>query len=309
MLHNYEELVDAAQKISKNQKRLIRVAVAGGHDQAALQALARAQELEIAQPILVGQQEQIEASLQTISANLSDKMTIEPVVHENEIAPRTMRLIRERQAETVMKGKIKTAILLKSVLDKVSGLRTGQLISDVVVVEHPKENRFLLISDGGVNIAPDLMQKVQIIENAVLVAHALGIAVPKVAVLSAIELVNPHLSSTTDAAIITQMNHRGQIANCLIDGPLAFDNAISIEAAQEKGIQSPVAGIADILICPNIESASIFAKSLTFLADLPLAHTCMGAKVPVLIPSRADNAHAKLLSLALSVVVSNYLNG
>lgn len=307
MLTRYDDLIHSAKEISRSRKQPVRVAVAGGHDLAALQALNEAWKMGLTQPILVGLPEQIDASLQQISPDMKSGLQIEPVTNAEEIAARAVALARDGQAEIVLKGKVKTAVLLKAVLDKTAGMRSGSLISDVVVVEHPKEKRFLLITDGGVNLAPNLMQKIPIIENAVLVAHALGIVEPKVAVLSAIEVVNPNLSSTIDAAVLSQMNRRGQIANCIVDGPLAFDNAISTEAAEEKEIVSPVAGLADILVCPNIESASIFAKSLTYLAHLPLAHICIGAKVPVLIPSRADTAHAKLISLALSLVVSDFV--
>ena len=183
---------------------------------------------------------------------------------------------------------------------------------DTFVFEFPErsgENKLLMITDGGFNLAPNLQEKIQILENAIQVAHALGNKLPKVAVLSAAETVNPNLQSTVDAAIISKMNQRGQIKGCIVDGPLALDNAISEEAARIKGIDSPVAGKADILLFPNIESANMTAKGTTYFAHLRLAHATMGAKAPILIPSRNDTADSKLLTLALNVIIGvNYEN-
>ncbi|OQX94428.1 hypothetical protein B6I21_09480 [candidate division KSB1 bacterium 4572_119] len=200
--------------------------------------------------------------------------------------------------------------MLKSVLKQESGLRTGNLISDAFVFEwqnRPLENKLMIITDGGFTLAPDLNQKVQLIDNAVKVMHALGNSNPKVAVLSAVETVNPALQSTIDAAVLTKMNERGQIKGCIIDGPLALDNAISPESAEMKGIKSPVAGQADILLFPDIQSANITAKGTTYFSNFRLAHATMGAKAPVLIPSRSDTKDAKLLTIALNVILSTSL--
>jgi phosphate butyryltransferase len=213
--------------------------------------------------------------------------------------------VRQGEADILLKGKTKTAALLKAVLDAEFGLRTGRLLSDVFVCEDPRRtgNKLLMITDGGVTLAPDLNQKVQIIQNAVEVAHALGISTPRVALLSAVETVVPALPSTVDAAIITKMWERGQIKGCIVDGPLALDNAVSEEAARIKGISSPVAGRADVLVCPGIEAANMLAKATTYFAGFRLAHVIVGAKAPVLIPSRSDTPDAKLLSVALGAVV------
>jgi phosphate butyryltransferase len=168
------------------------------------------------------------------------------------------------------------------------------------------ENKFVMITDGGMTMAPDLRNKVELINNAVDVAHALGNPLPKVAVLSATEFVLPNLPSTLDAAALSKMNERGQIKGCIVDGPFALDNAVSAEAAGEKRINSPVAGKAEILIAANIESANSLAKSTTFFAGLRLAHVIVGGRVPVLIPSRADKSDAKLLSMALGVIMADY---
>jgi phosphate butyryltransferase len=308
MIKNFDQLLNEAKRISIERDRPVQVVLAAGHDPEALAALLEARELGLANGILVGDEHQIRSTLDTLNVSSTTGFEIISTTNETETAYRSIELIREKRAGILMKGKIKTAALLKAVLDKEKGLRTQRLMSDVFLFEFParQENQLIMITDGGINLTPDLKQKAQLIENAVVVAHALGNSLPKVAVLSAVEVVNPDLPSTLDAAILTQMNRRGQIAGCVVDGPLALDNAISQRAVQEKGIDSPVAGLADILLCPNIECANMLAKGTTYFANLPLAHTCLGAQVPVLIPSRSDNARAKLLSIALSVVVSYF---
>ena len=216
--------------------------------------------------------------------------------------------VREGRADLLLKGRVKTSVLLRAVLDAQSGLRTGRLLSDVFVFENPGRvpNRLQMITDGGVTIRPDVEQKVQIIENAVQVAHALGNERPRVALLSAVETVTAAIPSTQDAAVISQMWRRGQIKGCVVDGPLALDNAVSPEAMRIKGIDSPVGGDADILVCPDIESANMLAKSTTYFAGFRLAHVIVGARAPVLIPSRSDSADAKLMSIALGALVMVY---
>ncbi len=214
-------------------------------------------------------------------------------------------LLRKGDAGIFMKGSVDTGTMMRAVLDESAGLRTGRLLSDVFLTEVPfrQGNKFLMITDGGLTPAPGLKEKISIILNAVSVAHSLGNPTPRVALLSATEQVSEALPSTVDAAILSKMNERGQIPGCLVDGPLALDNAISPEAAKEKGIESKVAGLADILVAPSIETANALAKSTTYFAGWRLAHVIMGGKVPILIPSRADRADAKLLSIALGMVV------
>jgi phosphate butyryltransferase len=197
---------------------------------------------------------------------------------------------------------------MSSVLQPESGLRMDRLLTDIFVLEYPQrvQNKLIMITDGGMTLLPDLMNKVELIKNAVQVAHALGNSNPKVAILSATEFVVPKLESTIDAAALSKMNERGQIKGCIIDGPLALDNAISLEAAAEKRIQSEVAGRAEILVAANIESANSLAKSTTYFANLRLAHVIVGARIPILIPSRADKSDAKLLSMALGIVMSEW---
>jgi phosphate butyryltransferase len=217
-------------------------------------------------------------------------------------------LVREGKGDILMKGGIDTSTMMKAVLQEHSGIRTSRLLSDIFILEFPQrlENKFIMITDGGMTMTPDLKNKVELINNAVDVAHALGNANPKVAILSATEFVLPNLPSTLDAAALSKMNDRGQIKGCTVDGPFALDNAISLEAAGEKRINSPVAGKAEILIAANIESANSLAKSTTFFAGLRLAHVIVGGTVPILIPSRADKSDAKVLSIALGSIMAEY---
>lgn len=306
MIKNFDELIAEAQRISRERKRPIRVAVAAGNDPAALEALHEAKKMNMVDGLLVGEKDKIIESMNQLGIAKNEFEIIEST-GESEICRRTIQTIHDGEAEIILKGKVKTATLLKAVLDAENGLRTGNLISDAFVFEwrdRPSENKLMIITDGGFTPAPDLKQKVQLIENSVKVMHALGNPNPKVAVLSAVETVNPSLQSTVDAAILAKMNQRGQIKGCIVDGPLALDNAISPEAAEIKGIDSPVAGQADILLFPNIESANATAKGAIYFGNCRLAHATMGAKAPVLIPSRSDTADAKMLTLALNVVLS-----
>jgi phosphate butyryltransferase len=217
--------------------------------------------------------------------------------------------VNDGEADILMKGGVDTSTMMKAVLDEKSGLRIGRLLSDIFVLEYPPRggNKFVMITDGGMTLAPDLKNKVELIANAVEVAHALGNPLPKVAVLSATEFVVPSLQSTLDAAALAKMNDRGQISGCVVDGPFALDNAISEDAAAEKRMKSEVAGKAEILVAANIESANSLAKSTTYFAGLRLAHVIVGGKVPVLIPSRADSSDAKLLSVALGIIMSEHV--
>ena len=284
----------------------IRVAVAAAQDEAALSAVLNALEMGIVDAELFGDAKEIEKIAD--NPQLLKKATVHSAANPLQAAEQAIQAIRNGQAELLLKGQIKTAELLRRVLDAETGLRTGQLLSDVFVCEWPtaRRIRLIMITDGGVNLKPSLNDKIQILTNAVGVCQALGNPLPKVAILSAIETINPNLQSTQDAAILTKMNQRGQIPGCIVDGPLALDNALSAEAAAIKGIHSAVAGAADILLCPDIESANILAKSTTYFARLRLAHVLIGAKVPVLIPSRADTADSKLLSIALGKIVYHH---
>jgi len=304
MITSMDELLQAAQKSEP-----ARVAVAVAEDDAALSAAVSAASLEIADPLLFGDEKKINALLDEMEGGRSRSFEICPAASEATAAALAVEAVRSGQATILLKGKIKTAHLLKAVLDAEKGLRGDRSLSDVFLFEnsHRTEHRLMIVTDGGVILKPDLKQKIEIIENAVLVLQALGVASPNVALLSAVETVNPSIPSTLEAAVITKMNQRGQIKGCTIDGPLALDNAVSLAAAKTKEIHSPVAGLADILVCPDIESANMLAKSTTYFAHFRLAHVIVGAKAPVLIPSRADSADSKLLSVALGKLVGKFI--
>ncbi len=282
-----------------------RIVIAGGEDLEALKAAKDSYEQGFGEAVLVGKEEEIESALEELGYR--DRSFIQEIVSiktEEEKAPVAVEEVRK--GGILLKGKIKTAMLLKAVLNKETGLRTENHISDIFVFEDQREgqSRLVLLSDGGVNIKPDLRAMVSIIKNAVSVAHKLGIETPRVALLAAVETVNPDMEETLQAGIITKMNQRGQIAGCIIDGPLALDNAISEFAVQKKGIESPVAGQADILIVPNIVCGNILGKSIIYYTSFPEGDLVVGARVPVMIPSRADKSEAKLNSIALSILCS-----
>jgi len=282
-----------------------RVVIAGGEDLEALKAVKKSYEQGFGEAVLVGKEKEIESALQELG--YLDRSFIQEIVSiksEEEKAPAAVEEVKK--GGILLKGKIKTATLLKAVLNKETGLRTQNYISDVFVFEDQREeqSRLVLLSDGGVNIKPDLKAMVSIITNAVSVAHKLGIENPKVALLAAVEVINPDMEETLQAGIIAKMNQRGQIPDCIIDGPLALDNAISEFAVQKKGIQSPVAGQADILIVPNIACGNIFGKSIIYYTNFPEGNLVVGARVPVMIPSRADKSEAKLNAIALSILCS-----
>jgi phosphate butyryltransferase len=200
-----------------------------------------------------------------------------------------------------MKGNIPTSVLLKAVLNKEFGLRTGNVLSHVAVFEVPDFDRFTIVTDAGMNISPDLEQKAQIVKNAAILARAIGIEYPKVAPIAAVEVVNPVMQATVDAAALSMMNKRGQITGCIVDGPLALDNAVSTLAAEHKGIHSEVAGRADILLVPTIEVGNVLYKSLIYFAKAKVGAVIAGAKAPIVLTSRADSAESKLYSLALAI--------
>ena len=299
MIQNFDQLLEAAAKI--HGKRIV---VIYPTNEETLSAVTQARKKNLADFILVGDENIIQKKL---SGEVSSGIEI---IHEpdvNRALQKSIDLIREGRGAILMKGGIDTGTMMKVVLHEESGIRTGRLLSDVFIFEYPARtgNKLVMITDGGLTLAPDLNDKKALIDNSVVVAHALGNMNPKVAVLSATEFVNPKLQSSVDAAELTKMNERGEIKGCTVFGPLALDNAISQEAANEKRIKSPIAGNAEILILPSIEAANIFAKGTTYLAGFRLAHVIVGGKIPILIPSRADKSDAKMLSIALGVMMSS----
>ena len=280
-------------------------AIAHPCDEVSLLAAVEAARAGLITPILVGPEAKIRAVAAKFSIDISN-LRIEPTPHSHAAAARAVALVREGQARLLMKGALHTDELLHEVMAAETGLRTGSRLSHVYVMDVPSYPRPLLVTDAAINIAPTLADKHCIIQNAIDLAHIVGIAMPHVAILAAVETVNPAMQATLDAAALCKMAERGQITGGVLDGPLAFDNAISAAAAAQKGIISPVAGQADILVVPNIEAGNILAKQLTFLANADAAGIVLGAAVPIILTSRADDARTRLASCTLAVMVASH---
>jgi phosphotransacetylase len=291
-------LIDQAKALEP-----VRVAVADAAQKVVIETLRDAHALGFVEPRLVGEPEAIAAICEDLGWRPADHWIVSANT-DSEAAAKAVELVRRGEADTVMKGLIHTDAFMRALLDKDRGLRVpGQRVSHVFLVEVSTHPKLLGITDAAINIAPDLNAKAQILQNAIDLFHLLGVETPKVAVLSAVETVNPEIVSTLDAACLTLMARRGQIAGAIVDGPLAFDNAISRKAAEEKGISSAVAGDADILLVPDLVSGNILAKNLEYLAGAVAAGIAVGLAVPVVLTSRADPAPARLASLALAALV------
>ncbi|MDF2548428.1 MAG: phosphate butyryltransferase [Anaerosolibacter sp.] len=299
MIKNFQELIQAA----KNQKTM-RLAVAAAQDEEVLVAVCNASELGIVEPILVGDVEKINEIAQDHHLNIGDYQIIDKK-DLDEAARSAVELVSSGKADFVMKGILDTSILLKAVLDKEIGLRTDSQLSHVMVYGMKNYHKLLFLTDGGMNIAPGLEEKVKITKNAVQVAKAMGIETVKVACLAAKEKVDPKMQATVDADALKKMSEAGDFGQgVIVDGPLAFDLAISKEAAEIKKFKSAVAGDADILLVPVIEVGNGIGKALTYFADADSAGIIMGAKAPVVLVSRADTHEAKLNSIALGSVIA-----
>ncbi|MGK9481791.1 phosphate butyryltransferase [Bacillus cereus group sp. MYBK29-1] len=295
-----EHLIDQA---AGQPKKTVAVAVAEDHE--VIEAVARAITLQLAQFRLYGNQEKIMGMLQEHGLQTSEHIEVIAATSSAEAAELSVKSVRNGEADVLMKGNIPTANILKAVLNKEWGLRKGSVLSHVAAFEVPNYNRLIFVTDAAMNIAPDVTQKAAIIQNTVEVARAIGIDLPKVAPIAAVEVVNPAMQATIDAAMLTQMNRRGQIKNCVVDGPLALDNAVSQIAAEHKGIVSDVAGKADILFVPTIEAGNVLYKSLVYFADAKVGAMIAGAKAPIVLTSRADSAETKVYSLALAVATAS----
>ncbi|MEI6801203.1 MAG: bifunctional enoyl-CoA hydratase/phosphate acetyltransferase, partial [Pseudomonadota bacterium] len=267
----------------------------------ALQGALLAQAQGLILPVLIGPTARIRALAGELGVDLGGVELVE-AASESAAAVQAVALARAGKVQAIMKGYLHTDVLLHPMLDHVSGLRIGRRLTHVFVLDVPGLSHPLLVSDGAINIAPDLTTKVDIVQNAIDLAHALGIAQPKVAVLSAVETVSPDMPSSMDAAALSKMAERGQITGGLVDGPLAMDNAVSMAAARTKGIAGSVAGQAQVLIVPNLDAGNILVKLLTHLAHAEAAGLVMGASVPVLLTSRADGPAARVISAALAVL-------
>ncbi|MED3446193.1 phosphate butyryltransferase [Bacillus thuringiensis] len=295
-----EYLIDQA---AGKPKKTVAVAVAEDHE--VIEAVAKAIKLQLAQFRLYGNQEKIMGMLQEHGLQTSEHVEVIAAMSNAEAAELSVKAVRNSEADVLMKGNIPTANILKAVLNKEWGLRKGSVLSHVAAFEVPNYDRLIFVTDAAMNIAPDVTQKAAIIQNTVEVARAIGIDLPKVAPIAAVEVVNPAMQATIDAAMLTQMNRRGQIKDCIVDGPLALDNAVSQIAAEHKGIVSDVAGKADILLVPTIEAGNVLYKSLVYFADAKVGAMIAGAKAPIVLTSRADSAETKVYSLALAVATAS----
>lgn len=298
MFKNLDEVIRAAGAGGP-----VRVAVAQAADPEVLAAVAEARRHNLAEGLLFGEPGAVHAALKQIGEDPAH-YTIIPAADPADCAAQAVAAVNAGEAHFLMKGLLPTATFLRPVLDKEKGLRTGRLISHVGIFEWPEAEKLLLITDCAINIAPDLKQKKEILENALAVAHALGIEKPKVAPLAALEFVNPDMPETLEAAALSKMADRGEIRGAIVDGPLALDNAISPAAAQHKGIGGPVAGYADILLTPDMKTGNVLYKSLVYFAHLRCAAVVVGARVPLVMTSRSDSADAKFCSLAAASLLA-----
>lgn len=295
----YERLIAATKTLAP-----LSTAVAHPCDVTSLQGALEAAHAGMISPILVGPKDRIVALAKSNALDL-DGIEIVDVPHSVAAAEKAVELVRSGRAELLMKGSLHSDELLSAVAKRDTGLRTGRRISHVFVMDVPNHPEALFITDAAVNIAPDLMAKRDIIQNAIDLYSGLGLGTPKVAILSAVETINPSIPSTIEAAALCKMADRGQITGGILDGPLAFDNAISPEAVRIKGINSPVAGHAQILVVPNLEAGNMLAKNLTFLSQADAAGIVLGARVPIILTSRADNVRTRMASCAVAMLLAH----
>ncbi|TKZ21364.1 bifunctional enoyl-CoA hydratase/phosphate acetyltransferase [Shimia litoralis] len=283
----------------------IKTAVVHPCDDASLQGALAARDEGLIIPVLVGPQARIQEEAIAAGLDLSG-IEIVPTEHSHASAEKAVALVREGKVQALMKGALHTDEVMSEVVHKERGLRTERRMSHVFVLDVPRYSKPLLISDAAINIFPDLMTKADIIQNAIELGHALGVDTPKVAILSALETIYPKIPSTVEAGALCKMADRGQITGGLLDGPLAFDNAVSKDAAEAKGIISEVAGDPDILIAPDLEAGNMIAKQLIYLAGAECAGVVLGARVPVMLTSRADGVLSRVISAALAQLLVHH---
>jgi phosphate butyryltransferase len=298
VFRSLDALVDAARR-----KGPVKIAVAAGHDPDVIESLKQAREMGLADGIFVGNAEKIRAAAKSAWLEIPESQ----IIHEPDdsaAARRAIGLVRDGQARLLMKGKVSTATLVRAVLDKEAGLRAGRLLSQVIVFQIPGEYRLRIMTDAAINIAPGLNQKADICRNAIEVAHAIGIEKPNVALLCALEFVNEEMPATMDAAGLTLMNRRGQITGAYLEGPIALDVPLSKFAADRKGIDSPLAENTDVFIAPDIEAANILYRSILYFAKGESGGIVVGAKVPLILLSRAETPETKIRSIAIAILTA-----
>ncbi len=295
----YERLLEKCESLEP-----VPTAVVHPCEVTALFAAVEAANLGLIVPILVGPREKIRSTALRAEIDLRNFQIVD-VPHSHAAAAKAVELLREAKAELLMKGSLHTDELMGAVVARDGGLRTARRVSHVFVMDVPTYHKVLIVTDGAINIAPTLEDKIDICQNAIDLAIALGLERPKVAILAAVETVTSKMPATIDAAALCKMSERGQIREALLDGPLAFDNAISKEAAETKGIHSDVAGDPDILLAPDLEAGNILAKQLSFLANADSAGLVLGARVPIILTSRADSVRSRIASCAVAMLAAH----
>lgn len=295
----YQRLIDYCKALPP-----LPTAVVHPCDASSLAGALEAAHLGLIAPILIGPRERIEAVAKESGVSLADFLPIVDAPYSQAAAAAAVQLVREGKAEAIMKGSLHTDELMGTVVKRESGLRTGRRVSHCFIMDVPNHAQALIITDAAVNIAPTLEEKMDILQNAIDLAHAMMIKEVRVAVLSAMETVNPKVPSTIEAAALCKMVDRHQITGAVVDGPLALDNAIDPEAARIKKIDSPVAGQANVLMVPDLEAGNMLAKSLSFLAGADAAGIVLGARVPVILTSRADSVMTRMASCAVAALVA-----
>lgn len=298
-MHNFDELVEYAKTLETPG-----IAVVLPYDRNTLLSAKDALDAGLAAPELFGNASKIKDAMNELDMAENTFPIRDTGLFDADAITSAVASVKTGSNKILMKGKISTGVLLKAALDKTNGLNAGRLASHLVVMSIPGFDRLIISSDGGLNIAPDLSAKADILKNAVDVAKALGITSPKAAILAAVETVNPKMQATIDAACLCKMADRGSFGDAIVEGPLAIDNVLSAEAAKKKGINSPVCGAADIIISPSIETANVFNKTLNHLLHSQNAGIIAGTKAPIILPSRAGDVKSKYASIALSVLMS-----
>jgi phosphate butyryltransferase len=294
VIKNFNELIKKVQNFTES-KRVILVCA---HDKNSLEAVQRAEKEGIVSSILIGNKEKIKQILDELSFEKNDKSIID-LQSDSDAANKSVEMIREHKADFIMKGKIQTSDLLKAVVNKETGLRTKETMSHIAFIEIPTYHKLLVITDAGMMLYPDIEGKKAILENSVKALLSLGYKNPKVAIIAAVEKVNPKMQESVDGEILKKMNENGEIKNCIIEGPISYDLAMSRRSAEIKNYTSPVTGDVDIMVVPNITTGNILVKSLVYSAKSKIAGLITGAKVPIVLTSRGATSEEKYLSLAL----------
>ena len=302
-MYTFDEIKTHLKNIGQQQRKVIAVAAAG--DKVVLETIKTINELGIGRGILIGDADKIKACAEETGCDLAEN-TIVNEKDEGRAATLAVQRVKDGEADILMKGLLQTKTYLQAVLNREYGLRTGKLLNAVTAFEAPALGRMLLATDCGMIVAPSLKDKIEMIGNAVTLARALGCDLPKVSCVGAVETVNDNMADGMDAAILSKMNDRGQIKGCVVDGPLSLDLSISKRSVAHKGVVSPVAGQADILLMPNLQAGNIFWKTMTYMGGAQSGAVIMGTARPVVLTSRADTAQAKVNAIALALMLSEY---